>query len=121
MHRIGGNLLEKLLNLEDGHQGQHIDCGAGHQAELVSVREKYLTTVLAPVHLRRAYYHCPTCHRGRVPRDEELEVVGTSLSPGVRRMTSRVGSQEAFRQGSRDLEPAARPSQPVLRTVSPAP
>lgn len=30
--------------------------------------------------------------------------MASSLSPGVRRMASRVGAQEAFRQGSSDLE-----------------
>lgn len=103
MHQIGGSLLEKLLSLETGHQGQQIECGAGHQADFVDVREKYVTTVLAPIRLRRAYYHCPQCHRGRVPRDEELDLVGTSLSPGVCRMVARAGSQEPFAQGSRDL------------------
>ena len=120
MLKLGGSILEGLLNLDAGHQGQQIECGSGHQAGFVSYRSKDVVTVLAPVKLRRAYYHCGQCHQGRVPRDEELDVVGSSLSPGVRRMASRVGSQEAFTPGSRDLYELAGirlPAKQVERTA----
>ncbi|MHB8589256.1 MAG: ISKra4 family transposase [Candidatus Dormibacteraceae bacterium] len=113
MHKVGGTLLEMLLGLDHGHHGPHIECGQGHQAEFVGYREKYLTTVLAPVHLRRAYYHCANCHRGVVPKDKELDIVDSSLSPGVRRMAARAGSQESFAQASRDLADLAAISLPA--------
>ncbi len=69
-----------------------IHCGAQH---------------LGPVRLRRAYYHCQECGHGRFPRDEELGVADGSLSLRLRRMVARVGSQEPFGQGSRDLEELA--------------
>jgi len=103
MHRIGGSFLEKLLALDRGHRGPRVECGAGHEATFVNYREKYLTTVLAPVRVQRAYYHCADCHGGVVPRDDELRIAGSSLSPGVRRITARTGSQEPFAQASRDL------------------
>jgi len=107
VHRLGGNLLEKLLDVDSGHRGPHIDCGQGHQAEFVSYREKSLTTVLAPITLRRAYYHCDACDKGRVPKDEDLDVVGTSYSPGVQRMLSRTGGQGPFERSRRDLRELA--------------
>ena len=113
MHKVGGTLLEKLLGLDSGHRGQRIDCGQGHQAEFVDYREKYVTTVLAPVRLSRAYYHCAECHRGVVPRDIELGIAGSSLSPGVTRMAARTGSQESFAQASRDLADLAAISIPA--------
>jgi hypothetical protein len=105
MHQMGGTLLEKLLNANGGgYQGAHIDCGHGHQAEFVEYRGKEILTVLSAVELARAYYHCATCHSGKVPKDEELDIVGTSLSPGVRRMIGHVGGKESFDQAHGDLE-----------------
>lgn len=105
MHQLGGVLLEKLLNADGGgHQGAHIDCGQGHQAEFVDYRGKKIVTVLAPVEVVRAYYHCAACHGGKIPKDEELDIAGTSLSPGVRRMIGHVGGKEPFDQGHVDLE-----------------
>jgi hypothetical protein len=108
MHQMGGLLLAKLLNCDGGgYRGTHIDCGQGHQAEFVDYRDKEILTVLSSVEVRRAYYHCPRCETGLLPKDRELDIVGTSLSPGVRRMMGRVGGKESFDQSRRDLEELA--------------
>ncbi len=103
MIKLGGGLLEGLLGLDSGHRGARVGCPAGHLAEFSDYREKTIDTVLGPVRLRRGYYPCPQCGHGLFPRDEELGVAGGSLSPGLRRMVDRVGSQEPFTHGSRDL------------------
>jgi hypothetical protein len=102
MLQIGGSLLEQLLSTQDGHTGQRVDCGHGHQAEFVGYRDKNLDTVLGRIRLRRAYYHCRACQRGIVPRDDELGVAGRSLSPGLRRMVARAAAVEPF-AGAADL------------------
>jgi len=108
MHQIGGVLLEKLLNSDGkGYRGAHLDCGHGHSAEFVGYRGKQILTVLSCVDVQRAYYHCPDCQSGLVPKDQELDVVGSSLSPGVRRMMGHVGAKEPFAQGRADLEELA--------------
>jgi hypothetical protein len=108
MHQLGGRLLEKLLNCDGGgYRGMHVDCGQGHQAAFVDYRDKEVLTVLSSVTIRRAYYHCPRCETGVLPKDRELDIVGTSLSPGVRRMVGRVGGKEPFDQGRGDLEALA--------------
>jgi hypothetical protein len=108
MHQMGGVLLEKLLNSDGrGYRGAHLDCGHGHAAEFVGYRDKQILTVLSSVDVQRAYYHCPGCQSGLVPKDQELDVVGSCLSPGVRRMMGRVGAKEPFAQGRADLEELA--------------
>jgi len=108
MHQMGGVLLEKLLNSDGGsYRGAHLDCGHGHDAEFVGYRRKQILTVLSSVEVQRAYYHCSSCQSGWAPKDQELDVVGSSFSPGVRRMMGRVGAQEAFEQGRADLEALA--------------
>ncbi|SRR5712692_6818511 len=108
MHQIGGVLLEKLLNADSGsYRGTRIDCGGGHQARFVEYRWKQVVTVLAPLKLERAYYHCDECGSGVIPKDQELDLLGTSFSPGVRRMMGRVGAKEAFDEGRQDMEELA--------------
>ena len=108
MHRLGGALLEKVINADGGgYQGEAVDCGQGHAAGFVSYRDKQLVTVLSSVTVQRAYYHCRRCAAGRIPKDSQLDIEGTSFSPGVRRMMSRVGSKESFEEGQKDLEELA--------------
>lgn len=108
MHQMGGALLQKLLNSDGGgYRGAHLDCCQGHSAEFVGYRGKHILTVLSSVEVQRAYYHCPDCQSGLVPKDQELDVVGSSFSPGVRRMMGRVGAKQPFEQGRGDLEELA--------------
>lgn len=105
--RLGGTLLEKLLNGNAEPGSSHVDCGAGHLAKLIEMRSKQVTTVLGQVEIGRAYYYCAQCEDGVIPKDRELDIVGTSLSPGVRRMIGRVGGKEPFDEGRADLEELA--------------
>ena len=70
-------------------------------------RSKRVLTVLSWIEVRRAYYHCPSCQGGFLPKDQYLNIAGVSLSPGVRRMMGRVGGKESFDQGWQDLRELA--------------
>ncbi len=108
VQQVGGHVLQKLLNADDGgYRGSRIDCPKGHRAKFVEYRSKHLVTVLSPVEVERAYYHCTRCQQGVIPKDQELDIVDSSFSPGVRRMMGRVGAKEAFDEGRRDLEELA--------------
>ena len=108
MQALGGLVLEKLLNSDSGgYAGARVLCGAGHEASFIDYRSKEVTTVLAAVTVKRAYYHCADCTVGVIPKDQELDVVGTSFSPGVRRLIGRVGGKESFNEGRQDLEELA--------------
>ena len=100
MSRLGASLLQQLLAADTGHRGPRIDCGAGHHAAFVGYRDKNLDTVLGRVVVRRAYYHCASCGRGVVPRDDELGVAGASLSPGLRKITARAAATAPFAQAA---------------------
>ena len=83
-HRIGGRLLEKLLNADGrGYHGTAVDCGKGHGARFVEYRDKTLITVMSPVDVSRAYYYCERCRDGIIPKDLALDIVWTPASvPG---------------------------------------
>jgi Uncharacterised protein family (UPF0236) len=72
------------------------DCGHGHQAGYAGRRAKTITTVLGPVQVTRAWYHCRQCGHGLAPRDEQLGAAGISLSPGLAEMTARAGAEVPF-------------------------
>ena len=104
MHQVGGRLLEQLLNADGGgYRGARIACGQGHHAQFVAFRPKAVLTVLAPVTIQRAYYHCAPCADGVIPKDQDLDIAATTFSPGVRRLLGRVGGKEAFDAGRQDL------------------
>jgi len=108
MHQVGGLVLEKVVNADGGdYCGVRLTCGAGHEARFVDYRQKHLLTVLGEVAVQRAYYYCASCQRGVVPKDRALDIVGTSFSPGVRRLMGHVGAKEPFEAGREDLEKLA--------------
>jgi hypothetical protein len=72
------------------------------------------TTVLGPVQVTRAWYHCRQCGHGTAPRDDELRVA----VPGLAEMTARRRGGPV-RQGCRAAGRPGRPrrDQPDLREV----
>jgi len=50
--------------------------------------------------LERAYYHCSSCGQGFCPRDRQLGLENSSLSPALSRMTGTVGAMVSFQEGS---------------------
>jgi hypothetical protein len=103
LHGIGSILLEKLLAQDSGYRGRTLPCEDGHGYEFIEYRDKALLTVLGPVTVSRAYYHDKDCGIGYCPKDQALDIEGTSYSPGVRRMMSRVGAYRSFGLGHEDL------------------
>ena len=58
----------------------------------------------SPARVSRPYYLCSQCHHGQVPADAELDIEGTDVSPGVRRMMAVVGQEAPFDHGRRQLK-----------------
>ena len=100
MTKVGGSLLGGLLAGDAGYRGPAVDCGAGHQAEFVSYRDKDFDTVLGPVTVNRAWYHCAACRHGLAPRDAELGLDGDTMSRGLAKMTARAAAAGPFTTGS---------------------
>ena len=107
MLKLGGGMLEQLLAADPGYRGPRVPCGRGHQAEFTAYREKVIDTVLGPVTLTRAWYHCAECGHGLAPRDAELGVAGQSMSPGLAAMTDLAAADGPFAKASRMLETMA--------------
>ncbi|HET9973029.1 MAG TPA: ISKra4 family transposase [Streptosporangiaceae bacterium] len=99
--------MEQLLAADPGQHGPRVPCGNGHEAGFISYRDKVIDTVLGPVTLNRAWYHCAACKHGFAPRDAELGVAGTSLSPGLTAMNDKAAAAGPFAGAASMLEDLA--------------
>lgn len=62
--------------------------------------EKTFESVLGPLRLERAYYHCTKCQSGFCPRDRALRMELFSLTPAVLRMTGSAAALVSFEESS---------------------
>lgn len=69
-------------------------------ARCVSLRRRWVDTLLGPMEIRRHYYHCRTCRHGLSPRDKQLGLDKRTLSPAAREVVSITGVQNSFGQSS---------------------
>jgi hypothetical protein len=107
MLAAGCGMLGQLLAADPGYRGPRVPCSQGHEAEFVSCRDKVIDTVLGPVTLTRAWYHCAECKHGLAPRDAELGVAGASMSPGLAAMNDLAAAAGPFAGAARLLEELA--------------
>lgn len=108
MHTVGSVILEGLLNADGGgYQDRKISRDNGREYEFMGYLNKCVLTVLGEVEVKRAYYYDATNKEGCFPKDKVLDIEGTTFSPGVRRMTSRVGAHRPFGLGHEDIKEMA--------------
>jgi len=119
--RLAGAAIEQRLNADTGDErGSRTCSGCGREARFAGRRTKQVQSVLGPLRLERAYYHCSSCGQGFCPRDGQLGIENTSLSPALTRMTGTVGAMVSFEEGGellRELAGVAVDAKQVERTA----
>jgi hypothetical protein len=105
--RLGAGMLGDVLSADRGHRGAQAPCGQGHGAVFAGYRDKSFDTVLGPVTVTRAWYHCAECGHGLAPRDADLGVTGQSMSPGLAAMNDLAAAAGPFAGAARLLEELA--------------
>jgi hypothetical protein len=99
--QLAGSAVAQRLNADSSDErGARTGCDCGQEARLVGRRRKQVQSVLGPLQLERAYYHCSSCGHGFYPRDRHLGIENTSLSPALTRMVGTVGAMVSFQEGS---------------------
>ena len=97
-------MLEEKLNADTSdYRGPWLSCECGRSARYAGRRRKRFTSVLGPLVLERAYYHCVGCESGFYPRDRELGLEGGSLTPGAVRMVGTAAARVSFAESSQLL------------------
>jgi hypothetical protein len=99
--RLAARALEQRLNADlSDYAGPQLPCRCGGVAEYHGRHQKIFESVLGPLHLERAYYHCAQCQSGFCPRDRALRMELFSLTPGVLRMTASTAALVSFEESS---------------------
>lgn len=108
VHVAGAQVLEEVLrDVGVGRREDQLRCSCGAVMQSRGVKVKCIRTLLGPVQFDRSAYQCPRCAKVRHPGDEELDVVKTGYSPGVRRLVSDFASDAPFKRVSHQLKAAA--------------
>ena len=98
---LAARALEQRLNADTSdHAGPELACCCGELAQYRGRHEKAFESVLGPLRLERAYYHCAKCQSGFCPRDRALRLELFSLTPGVLRMTGSTAALVSFEESS---------------------
>jgi hypothetical protein len=106
---IGARLLEAAVAARGtGKSGPRRPCPCGEEAICEGYRGKGVQTVVGWISIRRAYYACARCGQGHCPLDAPLGLTRDSLSPGVRRVTGRLGALLPFAEAADTLAATAR-------------
>jgi hypothetical protein len=97
---LAARAIEQRFNADTSDRvGPTLPCSCGLSARYVERRPKTFDSVLGPLRLWRAYFHCGACNKGFCPRDRALGLEDESLSPGVLRMVGQVGAMVSFEEG----------------------
>ena len=105
--KLAARTVEAHLNQDHSDATPSRNCSCGGTARYAGRRTKQFVTVLGPMRLGRAYYHCGDCGHGFCPRDRALGLEGSSLSPALMRMVGAVASMVSFQESSQLLEELA--------------
>ena len=104
----GAKVLEALLEgVGAGRRQEAVRCACGKAMDSRGLREKTVLTLLGEIRFSRSAYQCPACANTRYPGDEELDVVKTSYSPGVRRLVADFAGEVPFKRASQLLKTGA--------------
>ena len=95
--QLMGQAVARRLNADRrDEQGPHLPCPCGAKARLAGRRPKTFTTALGALTLKRAWYHCDSCHHGFSPRDRALGMEDTFVSPAALRMMGIAAARTSF-------------------------
>jgi hypothetical protein len=105
---LAGSFLQRWLNRDTSdYAGPHLPCACHAEARYAGRRQKRFRSALGDLELERAYYHCSRCGRGFCPRDRQLGLENTSVSPAVTRMIAAVAALVSFQESGELLNELA--------------
>jgi len=105
MQQVGREVVKMTLQQQaSNYPEETIECACGDQAPYVRRRVAKLHTLFGLVEVKRAYYLCQTCHKGRCPLDQKLGLRPNQMSAEVSRLAAMIGVQLPFDKGCELLE-----------------
>src|SRR5262249_35060703 len=84
-----------------GYRGSSLSCPACREpARFVAYRGRTVVSLLGPIRVTRAYYHCPHCHGGTAPADATLRLTDAALTPGACEAACLAGALSSFAEAA---------------------
>jgi len=90
-----------------GYQGSSRACTCQADQKFVTHRPRTVVTLLGPVAVRRAYYHCPRCGDSAAPYDARVGLGPESLSVGLAKAVTMLAVAHPYREAAAILKALA--------------
>lgn len=104
LHQIGKSVMAAWLERQDAkYPADHLPCACGGHSHYERRRAGMSITLHGRLTYRRAYYVCPTCHRGLYPLDRRLGITPGQMSEEVIKAAALLGVNDAFMSGREQL------------------
>lgn len=101
---IGVGLLQRVVDRgRNGYRGSSIRCSCGDSMRFVGYRSRSVHTLWGWITIRRAYYHCPVCHRSEVPYDQDSGLGAEQLSPALAKACCTLAVDDSFAESAQKI------------------
>lgn len=105
LKEIGAQALSQYLSRTTPEEERaNIACQCGGKARFHSWREAVVLSVFGRVRYKRRYYVCPECHRGQMPRDEQMGLAPGEVTAGLAKLLGLAGVETAYQEAARMVE-----------------
>ena len=105
LKEIGGQALSRYLSRKnEEEETEQIACECSGQAQFHSWREAVIISVFGRVRYKRRYYVCPKCHKGQMPRDEQMGIAPGEVTAGLAKLMGLAGVEVAYEEAKRIVE-----------------
>lgn len=105
LHGFGNEMLSAAVGVwSEKYPEASIACACGGKAHYQRQRSGQCKTLLGTIHLKRAYYLCPSCHQGSYPLDKQLGFCAGSISAGLDELLALLGCQFSFAESVQMLK-----------------
>jgi hypothetical protein len=102
---VGAQTLSQYLSRPNpAGETPAIACSCGGQAQFHSWREAVVLSVFGRVRYKRRYYVCAHCHKGQMPRDEQMGLQPGEVTAGLAELLGLVGVEMAYEEAARFVE-----------------
>src|SRR4051794_20579543 len=100
-HRRQGDPGRPRRAEKGGYQGSSLSCPhCRDAARFVSYRPRTVVSLLGPIRVCRAYYHCPHCHSGTAPGDAVMRLPEAALTPAAYEIACLAGVLSSFAEAA---------------------
>jgi hypothetical protein len=105
LKEIGRQALSRYLSrASTAEAGESIACECGGRARYHSRREAVILSVFGRVKYKRSYYVCPACHKGHLPRDEQMGLAPGEVTAGLAKLLGLAGIETGYAEATRMVE-----------------